>query len=380
MKLLFDGTATQGSRINPYSGGADYAVFVLQSAIQHGYTGFDMVLNKNNPVNPKIQNIINNKSVNVIWINKHEDIYGIIKNGKYTRFYSAQPKLHKPTGVENIYVIHGLRSIELPWDYYRYKYTTSLPQKILYWIISNNNLIINNLKQKHLNKTYKGIIDNADKLTVVSQHTKYSVKNYFPHYDLNNIHVIHSPQSYDKDNIASSNPYGWYFLMTNGNRYEKNVYRAVKAFDNLFDKGLLPDAKIVITGGKKISWKKEIKHIARYVLLDYVSSEDLEALYRYAGAFVYPSLNEGYGYPPLKAMLYGVPVAASCATSIPEVCKDGALYFNPLDLSDIQNRIIQLYYNQEIREQLKQNGYKITDTLKQQQDNNMETLLSIIFE
>jgi glycosyltransferase involved in cell wall biosynthesis len=57
---------------------------------------------------------------------------------------------------------------------------------------------------------------------------------------------------------------------------------------------------------------------------------------------VFPSLNEGFGYPPVQSMRYGVPVAASGTTSIPEVCGDAVLYFDPYSVSEIKNRLVQL--------------------------------------
>ena len=53
-------------------------------------------------------------------------------------------------------------------------------------------------------------------------------------------------------------------------------------------------------------------------------------------------MNEGFGYPPVQSMRYGVPVAASGTTSVPEVCENAALYFDPYSVSEIKNRMIQL--------------------------------------
>ena len=65
-------------------------------------------------------------------------------------------------------------------------------------------------------------------------------------------------------------------------------------------------------------------------------------MHKNAYAFVFPSLNEGFGYPPVQSMRYGVPVAASGTTSIPEVCGDAVLYFDPYSVSEIKNRLVQL--------------------------------------
>ena len=77
-------------------------------------------------------------------------------------------------------------------------------------------------------------------------------------------------------------------------------------------------------------------------LLSYVERDELELLNRSAYAFIYPSLNEGFGYPPIDSMKYRVPVLASGTTSIPEVCGDAAVYFDPYSVSEIKNRIIQI--------------------------------------
>lgn len=78
------------------------------------------------------------------------------------------------------------------------------------------------------------------------------------------------------------------------------------------------------------------------MLLGYVESKELDFLHKNAYAFVFPSLNEGFGYPPMQSMRFGVPVAASGTTSVPEVCGDAALFFDPYSVSEIKNRLVQL--------------------------------------
>ena len=61
-----------------------------------------------------------------------------------------------------------------------------------------------------------------------------------------------------------------------------------------------------------------------------------------ASGFVFPSLYEGFGLPPLEAMAAGIPVAASNTSAIPEVCGDCAIYFNPYDESSIAAALVRL--------------------------------------
>jgi glycosyltransferase involved in cell wall biosynthesis len=71
----------------------------------------------------------------------------------------------------------------------------------------------------------------------------------------------------------------------------------------------------------------------------HVSLDELVGLYRSAAALVYPSLYEGFGIPCVEAMACGCPVAASNVASLPEVCGDAAVYFDPLSVESIAQGI-----------------------------------------
>ena len=90
----------------------------------------------------------------------------------------------------------------------------------------------------------------------------------------------------------------------------------------------------------------------------YVPDCDLAVIYRNALLFVFPSLSEGFGLPPLEAMSFGIPVAASRATCIPEVCGEAALYFNPEDTEDIARKMKSLISNPALRRDLIQKGFE----------------------
>jgi glycosyltransferase involved in cell wall biosynthesis len=79
-------------------------------------------------------------------------------------------------------------------------------------------------------------------------------------------------------------------------------------------------------------------------------------LYENAVAFIFPSLYEGFGLPPLEAMRCGCPVICSNSASIPEICGDAALYFDPTNLSEIRSQIQHLVDNPPTQKLLKQNG------------------------
>lgn len=92
------------------------------------------------------------------------------------------------------------------------------------------------------------------------------------------------------------------------------------------------------------------------LITEFVSEEDLDRLYKNASLYVFPSLSEGFGLPPLEAMRRGVPVACSNATCLPEILGNAAIYFNPLDVNEIAKTIKKVFNNQNLKEQLVQKG------------------------
>jgi glycosyltransferase involved in cell wall biosynthesis len=88
------------------------------------------------------------------------------------------------------------------------------------------------------------------------------------------------------------------------------------------------------------------------------NDNDLAKLYSSATALIYPSLYEGFGLPPLEAMKYGCPVIASNAASIPEICHDSAIYFDPLNTEQISTTIETTLGNEDLLRSKVQLGFQ----------------------
>jgi glycosyltransferase involved in cell wall biosynthesis len=147
-----------------------------------------------------------------------------------------------------------------------------------------------------------------------------------------------------------------YFLAVGSMNPTKNLPALVSAFKAI----LIPDVRLVLVGGANsavfANESLEAGDDQRVIVTGAISDGELSALYRNAYAFVFPSLYEGFGIPPLEAMSLGCPVVAAEVSSIPEVCGDAALYFDPLDISDITRALERILTDNALRKTLCQRG------------------------
>ncbi len=84
----------------------------------------------------------------------------------------------------------------------------------------------------------------------------------------------------------------------------------------------------------------------------------LEIFYQNASLYVFPSLCEGFGLPPLEAMSFGVPVACSSATCLPEILGESAAYFDPYNPNEIAAKINQIFSEESLRQELINKGFE----------------------
>ncbi|WP_151635788.1 glycosyltransferase family 4 protein [Noviherbaspirillum aerium] len=155
--------------------------------------------------------------------------------------------------------------------------------------------------------------------------------------------------------------YGQYILAVGTLEPRKNLLSVIAAFSRLPD-GVRWQMPLVIVGMDGWGMEKFStglqQMIARgeVVLTGYVAQAELPALYSGARMFVYPSIYEGFGLPPLEAMACGTPVIASNRASLPEVVGDAGLLVEPLDDDAIRRHMQELLENDELHARLAQAG------------------------
>lgn len=149
------------------------------------------------------------------------------------------------------------------------------------------------------------------------------------------------------------------FVLALGSHYRyKNPEGLLRAFAAIAPRH--PDVKLLL----KIGRPKRLDGLVRQLGLQdhvqyqgYVPDEVLPALYRAASCFAFPSYYEGFGLPPLEAMLCGTPVIASQASSIPEVTGTAALAFDPADVTALAHQLDRVLSDPELAESLRQAGF-----------------------
>ena len=161
-----------------------------------------------------------------------------------------------------------------------------------------------------------------------------------------------------------------YYLLISANSPIKNAVKAIAAFKDFIKIYNINDIKIVTIGYGKTVFNQHID-------LPFLSKSDLENAFKNAFALIYPSLFEGFGYPPMEAMKYGTPVASSNVCSIPEVLGDAAAYFSPIYETDFIKAYKNIYENRHLYSQKAKERYVVVND---RQKRDLENLIDLILK
>lgn len=221
---------------------------------------------------------------------------------------------------------------------------------------------------------FRGLVKRADAVIAVSHSTKEDLVSV---YKINpeKITVVHSGVDGEFRPLSRNNPellevqkkynLPYNFILSLGTfEPRKNTVATVHAFEafcKVYPK-LSKDVHLVLAGA--YGWKSdelrnavinspERKHIH---VVGYVAPEDKAGLYNLAQVFVYPSLYEGFGFPPLEALACGTPVITSNVASLPEVVEGNAILIDPYYPDDIMEALAAIYENSSLKENLIEGG------------------------
>lgn len=369
MNLLFDLTASQPNATGKRHGGGKYCEMVFHAMCAYGKI-FKAFYDSSRYINPVVLENIDKYKIPLFDIS-NQSLQDIVSRENITTLYSALPEQIFPWPTCKIIgTIHGLRALELPFDFFSVK-------QYDFGLIGLNTFLAflrNKGRKEKLKAYYQELLNiNNFSFVTVSYHSKRVISGICNKKD---IPVFFPPSTITNTRTRINQNY---FLLVSANRQEKNCVRAIIALDQLYSEGLIPTSfRTKITGLTEPNFRYKIKNVDLFDFLGYIEEDELSSLYANCGCFIYPSLNEGFGYPPLEAMHYGVPVIASDAASIPEVCGDAVLYVNPKSIKSIHDAILKIRNNQLYME-LSTKCIKQFGTITRRQIEDTKKLIDWIF-
>lgn len=155
-----------------------------------------------------------------------------------------------------------------------------------------------------------------------------------------------------------------FILSVGTTHHHKNFLRLLDAYVLLKEWRSSFGWKLILVGMPGLAHMEIVKKVKELnlekdvIIKGRVSTEELKILYCAADLFVFPSLYEGFGLPILEAMACGIPVVSSNAASLPEVGGEAAIYFNPLDINDMVEKILMVLEDINLRIRLRKKGFE----------------------
>ena len=226
------------------------------------------------------------------------------------------------------------------------------------------------LRRVYFKKLTGAATKRADKIITISHHSKKDIMEVF-HVPGEKIKVImlaadeaYRPVTSDLEKVTSKYGIdkGFIFYFGNFNPH-KNVKTLIEAYYRLPQK--MRDEYQLVLGGRRdrycLSLEKMVKRLRleeKVIFTDFIAEENLPAIYSAAELFVFPSLYEGFGLPPLEAIACGTPVIASNTTSLPEVIRDAGILVDPCKVNDISEAITKVLTDSKLRDSLVERGLR----------------------
>ena len=222
------------------------------------------------------------------------------------------------------------------------------------------------------------VLQAAGRILAVSQFTKNEIEKLFgiPSWHIQVVYNAiderflrgHASEA-DRQLLAERYLVAYPFLLYAGRiSPHKNLVRIIEAFSalktELEKESKYPDLKLIIIGDelsknpdlRRTVIRSGVQNDVRF--MGFVPIEMLRVFYDAAKVFVFPSLYEGFGLPPLEAMAHGTPVVTSNASSLPEVVGNAAVLVNPENVFEIMRGLHRVLLDEALRDRVRQRGYE----------------------
>lgn len=347
MNILFDLISTQGF----INGGAEYTIKIFNSLIERCSKSENEIIAlydsrikiAYDQVSPQYLNkVFNLRCIDI----SDESLSHIIESNNIDVFFIGIGQRLDPYPLDNIdckviCVIHDLFQKEID-DLKIHQYL-----KLDSWIDLTKGFLrkwknsILNHKQELVYHNLMNFVKKPNvEIVTVSEYSKFSLLYYYENLK-KDIKILYSPEKelglnqdienkFLKDIIQQKKKY---FLVVSADREMKNAESVINVFKRFSE--INTEFSLLTIGYPNVKFKN-------HLILPYLSASDLEYALKNSYAFVFPSLYEGFGYPPLEAMKYGKPVLSSNVCSMPEILGDAPIYFSPYYKADIFKALHQV--------------------------------------
>ena len=226
---------------------------------------------------------------------------------------------------------------------------------------SDKNWLVYHAKQLVGRYVFKKIAKTNQHIIAISETTKREYQD-FSGISNEKISVIYEAGEVQRGELEPCNIPFKHFIMYVGQQPDyKNIRRLGAAHQRLLKK--YPDLGLVLVGRMNTETKRnkaffESKNYRNIHFTGFLPDKQRDWLFTKTAAYVFPSLMEGFGLPPLEAMAYGTPVVSSKASCMPEILGDAAEYFDPLNVDDIAAATARVLDNSTHRQALINKGYR----------------------
>lgn len=239
--------------------------------------------------------------------------------------------------------------------------TTMHDMTLLNTYNSDKNWLVFRAKQLVGRYVWKRIAKTSNHVIAISKNTKREYQA-FSHISDDRISVIYEAGETIKGNLSPyPAPFDKFIIYVGQQPDYKNLRRLAAAHQQLLNK--YPDLGLIFVGRMNADTKANKAYYDKQGYQNihftgFIPDEQRDWLLTHTQAYVFPSLMEGFGLPPLEAMAYGTPVVSSNASCMPEILGDAAQYFDPLDVDDIAAQIDTVLSNDVLRAALISKGHE----------------------